>query len=50
MIPFCKFCESLFAEMHSCNAEARAIQQDLQARIVPGKESMRTPGNGTALP
>jgi hypothetical protein len=37
MIPLCKYCESLFAEMYSSNAEARAIQQDLQARIVSGK-------------
>lgn len=34
MIPLCKFCESLFVQMHSCNAEARAIQQDLEARRV----------------
>jgi hypothetical protein len=37
MIPLCKYCKSLFAEMYSCNAEARAIQQDLQARIVSGE-------------
>jgi hypothetical protein len=37
MIPLCKYCGSLFAEMNSSNAEARAIQQDLQARIVSGE-------------
>ena len=37
MIPLCKYCKSLFAEMYSSNAEARAIQQDLQARIVSGE-------------
>jgi hypothetical protein len=37
MIPLCKYCKSLFAEMYSRNAQARAIQQDLQARIVSGE-------------
>jgi hypothetical protein len=36
MILACYYCATLLAEMHSCNAEARAIQQDLKMRTVSG--------------
>jgi hypothetical protein len=36
MILACNYCATLLAEMHSCNVEARAIQQDLKIRTVSG--------------
>ena len=36
MIPACNYCAVLLAELYSSNIEARAIQQDLKARIVSG--------------
>ena len=36
MILACNYCATLLAEMHSCNVEARAIQQDLKINTVSG--------------